>query len=206
MNMTRKTIQSYNRCANTFVQEHMDLGVFKRFIQEFSDLLKVGASILDLGCGPGNIGKFLMNQKKRYKLLGVDLSPEMLRLAKQHVPDGKFILADLRDLRLQEKFDAVIVSFCIIHLDTDHAKDLLRKAFDLLNAGGYLYLSFMSGGKPGLEKATFSQDELYFNYFMPKQIPEYLERLGYRIISKYRHDYQKANNQVIQDIILIAQK
>src|SRR5690554_5397591 len=138
MNMTKKTIQVYNLCANDFVQEYMDIGVFREFIQEFSDLLKTGAYILDLGCGPGNVGKFLMEQNKRYRLVGVDLSPEMLKLAKRYVPKGRFILMDLRDLKLEERFDAVIASFCIIHIDIDNTMDLLKKTLNLLNTGGYL--------------------------------------------------------------------
>ncbi|HEY8345257.1 MAG TPA: class I SAM-dependent methyltransferase [Bacillota bacterium] len=204
MDKTLKTIEGYNQCANAFAEEFMDLGVFTEYVQEFSDLLREGASILDLGCGPGNIGRFLMSQNKAYKILGLDLSAEMLQLAEKHVPGGRFVSADLRYLSLQDKFDAIVASFCIIHLEKSDAFHLLKKTFQLLNDGGYLYLSFMSGGKPGFERTSFSQEEIYFNYFSPRRILKYLKRLGYRIITKHYHAYQRTTNQIIQDVVIIA--
>lgn len=97
MDKTAKTIESYNNCVDRFVEQHFDLGLFKDFVLEFSNFLKQGSAILDLGCGPGNIAKFLVNQDKGYKILGVDLSTEMLKLARRNVPGEEFILADIRD-------------------------------------------------------------------------------------------------------------
>jgi cyclopropane fatty-acyl-phospholipid synthase-like methyltransferase len=206
MDKATKTIESYNHCANTFVHTYMDLGLFEQFFREFSDLLKEGSTILDLGCGPGNVSKFLADQNKGYKIVGVDLSTEMLQYAKQYVPSGQFILADLRHLVLKQTFDAVIASFCIIHLNDNETTDLLRKTFDLLGDVGYLYISFMHGGVPGFEKASFSENEMFFYYHVPEEIMKVLEKVGYRVISKYRHDYQRTPNQAIQDIIIIARK
>lgn len=206
MDKTPRTIESYNQCADRFVQTYMDLGLFEPYFREFSGLLKVGSTILDLGCGPGNVSRFLMNQDKGYQIVGIDLSPRMLQYAKRNVPGGKFIRADLRLVVFKQTFDAVIASFCIIHLNQDEVDDLLRKTFDLLGDGGYLYLSFMYGGEPGFEKAGFSKDEMYFCYFEPGEMIKALERLGYRVMSKYRHDYQRTADQPIQDIVIIAQK
>ncbi|NLW48253.1 MAG: class I SAM-dependent methyltransferase [Firmicutes bacterium] len=206
MDKTVKTIEGYNRCAGEFVAKHMDLGIYEQFVREFSNCLKEGSTILDLGCGPGNIVKFLVNQDKGYKILGVDLSPKMLKIARQNVPTEQFIIGDIRHLQMERKFDAVIVSFCMIHLNDDEAIGLLGKTYDLLNAKGYLYLSFMSGGTPGFDKASFSDKEMYFNYFSPAKIEKELLNLGYAIISKHFHEYRGKLGQVIQDVIIIVNK
>lgn len=204
MDKTVKTIEGYNRCAGVFVAKHMSLGIYEQFVREFSNYLKEGSTILDLGCGPGNIAKFLVNQNKGYKILGVDLSHEMLKLARQNVPTEQFVIGDIRDLQLEQKFDAVIASFCIIHLEDDEAIGLLRKTRDLLNDQGFLYLCFMNGGIPGFDKASFSNEEMYFNYFSPDEIKKLLENLDYKVLSMHFHEYRRKDGQVIQDVIIIA--
>lgn len=206
MDSTVKTIESYNRCTGAFVAKHMNLGIYEQFVREFSNCLKEGSTILDLGCGPGNIAKFLVNQDKGYKILGVDLSSEMLKLARQNVPAGEFVIGDIRHLQLELKFDATIASFCIIHLDDDEVMELFKRTYNLLNEQGFLYLSFMNGGIPGFEKASFSDKEMYFNYFSFDEIEKILEYLGYVLISRYFCEYRVKCDQVIQDIIIIARK
>lgn len=206
MDHNHKTIESYDKCAERFVKKYFDLGLFKDSVQHFSNLLKEESSILDLGCGPGNVAKFLMDQGKGYKILGVDLSTEMLKLAHQNAPCAEYLRADIRDLKLKRKFDAVIASFCMIHLEDDEAIGLLRKTHELLNDQGYLYLSFMSGGIPGPDKASFSEEEMFFNYFSPVKIEKELLNLGYRIIARDFHEYLGNKDQLIQDVILIVNK
>lgn len=206
MDKTFKTINSYNHCAGEFVEKHMDLGIYKRFFQEFSDSLKMNSSILDLGCGPGNVAKFLVEQNKDYKIIGFDLSTVMLELAQQNAPTEQFVLGDIRHLILKQKFDAVIISFCLIHLDDNEAKELLSTTYGLLNANGFLYLSFMSGGRPGFEKASFSEEVMFFNYFCLDDIGKTLMNLGFAIMSKHFHEYLGKNGRIIQDVIIIARK
>lgn len=203
---TTITIDSYNRCVAQFIKEHMNLGLYEPFFQEFSDLLKEGATILDLGCGPGNVGKFLVNQNKGYKITGIDLSVEMLKAARQNVPNAEFIHGDIRHLTLGEKFDAVIISFCIIHLTNDETVELFQKIHELLEENGLMYVSFMSGGTPGFDKVSFSRSCMFFNYYSPEEVVKLLESMGYIIKAKHFREYHWNKDQVNQDVILIAGK
>ena len=71
------------------------------------------ASILELGCGNGQLGILL--KEKGYDIAGLDLSAEMLSLAKQRQEAAgvEFPLfhVDMRDLSSFGKYDAII-SFC----------------------------------------------------------------------------------------------
>jgi cyclopropane fatty-acyl-phospholipid synthase-like methyltransferase len=206
MDKTQQTIASYNRCAEAFTGKYLDLGIYQKFIEDFSKRLKVGALILDLGCGPGNTAKFLMDQDRDYQILGVDLSAEMIKLARRNVPNGSFTLNDLRYFEPDQTFDAIIASFSLIHLDAEEVKRLLAKTFTWLNENGYLYLSFMDGGVPGFEKTDFSQDELFFYYHPAKQIVRILESAGYEIVSRYSREYLRAGKQMINDVFIVARK
>ncbi len=206
MDKTGKTIESYDDCVDRFVQIHMDLGLFEKYFQEISDLLRESSTILDMGCGPGNVARFFLNQNKEYQIVGVDLSVVMLQHAKQYAAGANFILGDIRNIAFQERFDAVIASFCIIHLRENETAVFLRKTFNMLDPGGYLYLSFMCGGTPGFEKTNFSEQEMFFCYHEPEKITRDLNRTGYQVISTYRHDYQRTANQTIQDVVMIVRK
>lgn len=81
-------------------------------------------SILDLGCGTG--GHVLRLAQRGYRVVGVDRSPEMLRVAQQKMTPSANLsvawhLGDLRFLELSQTFDAVIMMFAVLGYQTDNA-------------------------------------------------------------------------------------
>jgi cyclopropane fatty-acyl-phospholipid synthase-like methyltransferase len=71
-------------------------------------------TLLELGCGTGSI---LAHLAADYRVTGVDLSEEMLRVAAAKVPGARFLQADMTTLALGETFDAVVcVADAINHL------------------------------------------------------------------------------------------
>jgi len=78
-------------------------------------------SILDLGCGTGNHAIPLA--KRGYEVTGVDISPDMLRIAKEKISNFKpstfnfqpiFLQGDIRSLDLAKTFDAVLMMFAVL--------------------------------------------------------------------------------------------
>jgi ubiquinone/menaquinone biosynthesis C-methylase UbiE len=75
-------------------------------------------SVLEIGCGTGAYTREI-SLRLQNKLTAVDISPEMMAIAKTANPKVKFILMDARRLRFeQETFDAVISTFLLQHVDT----------------------------------------------------------------------------------------
>ncbi|MGH7076065.1 MAG: class I SAM-dependent DNA methyltransferase [Stellaceae bacterium] len=102
------------------------------------------ATLLDLGCGTGRHAvEFL---KRGYRVLGVDVSPDMLARAnelKAAEPPARrdrleFGAADIRQLHLDRRFDAVVALFHVMSYQTSNADLLsaLRAARDHLAPGG----------------------------------------------------------------------
>lgn len=86
--------------------------------------------VLDLGCGTGKITALMAD--KGYGMIGVDLSPEMLNLAREN-NEGKntlLLLQDMRSFELYGTVQAVYSSFdCLNYL---HAVSDLQKVFRLV--------------------------------------------------------------------------
>lgn len=55
------------------------------------------ATVVDLGCGPGNLTSLLAGRWPDARVVGIDSSPEMIAAAKKDVSGVEFEVADLRD-------------------------------------------------------------------------------------------------------------
>jgi SAM-dependent methyltransferase len=90
--------------------------------------------LLELGAGGGHLASHL---KARFDMTLVDLSPRMLDQSRRLNPECRHLTGDMRSLRLEERFDAVLVFDAISHMQTE--ADLLatmRTARAHLEPGG----------------------------------------------------------------------
>lgn len=70
-----------------------------------------GTSLLDVACGTG---KHIQYLKDDFNCTGVDVSEDMLAVARKNVPDVEFVNADMVDFDLGRKFDVVLCLFSSI--------------------------------------------------------------------------------------------
>ena len=76
-----------------------------------------GSSWLDVACGTGRHLEFL---RRSHHVVGVDLSPAMLRVARRRLPGVRLVRADMRRFDLRERFDVVSCLYSAIgHLRTE---------------------------------------------------------------------------------------
>src|SRR5688572_20425876 len=76
-------------------QSHVRDGIWidKDWHDRFVSKLERGASVLDLGCGPGRpVAHFLAEEGLR--VTGIDASPTMFALCRERLPDQEWIVAD----------------------------------------------------------------------------------------------------------------
>ncbi|MEW6482364.1 MAG: glycosyltransferase, partial [bacterium] len=89
----------------------------KYYYQEIERLFKFiippNSSILEIGCSTGDF----IGQLKPKRGVGIDFSTEMIRIARNKYPKYEFLVDDAEDLHINEKFDYVIMSDLIGHLD-----------------------------------------------------------------------------------------
>lgn len=91
--------------------------VTRRAVEELLDAAGVGSQTrtLDLATGPGYVAA--KASARGAQVLGVDLSPQMLEMARQAHPQIAFQEEDAEDLTLPDAtFDAVVANFCLLHV------------------------------------------------------------------------------------------
>lgn len=101
--------------------------------------------VLDIGCGGGLLSESLARRPYVKSVLGIDVTPEVVQVAKEHKKlDPKlshlsYKQSTVEALDSKHKFDIITMFEVLEHLDDPPAT--LRAALDLLNPGGYIFMS-----------------------------------------------------------------
>jgi SAM-dependent methyltransferase len=75
-------------------------------------------TVLELACGTGSV---LAHLRDEHAVVGVDLSPEMLAIAREKLPDVELVEGDMTSIRLDRRFDAVLCLYDAVNHLTDFA-------------------------------------------------------------------------------------
>ena len=97
MDRYKETFETWNKMASLYQVKFMDLDLYNDSYDIIcKSITKKGASILEIGCGPGNITRYLLSQRPDYNILGIDIAPNMIALAQKNNPTAKFKVMDCR--------------------------------------------------------------------------------------------------------------
>ena len=187
----------------------MNLDLYKKTYDIICKAItKEGAKILEIGCGPGNITKYLLSKRPDYNVYGIDVALAMVHLARKNNPTGFFEVMDARHIhRLETCFDGVICGFCLPYLSPVDANKLILDTGKLLNHNGLIYLSFVEGDPDASHfQSGSSGNRCYFYYHKLEELRIKLGEVGFMEIEVSKVEYKKSNEEMEFHTILIAKK
>ena len=203
------TFKTWDKIAQLYAEKFMDLDIYNASYDAFCELLnRDSASVLEIGCGPGNVTKYLLQKRPNLKILATDIAPSMLEIAKKNNPSAECRLLDAREIdTISQTFDAIIGGFCMPYLSKEDCAKLFSDAHALLNQSGIAYFSAIEGESEQSGFQTGSGgDQAYVYYHSEKDIFSACNNVGFNLIQVIRIPYQKSNGEIETHIIFILTK
>ncbi|MFZ3129864.1 MAG: methyltransferase domain-containing protein [Desulfosporosinus sp.] len=105
-----------------------------------SQIIKSGDKVLDLGCGIGITTEHIKSLGVS-KVVGVDLSPELIKYAKNTVKDVEFIVHDITNVNVSDKFDVISLCDVMEHVPRERYEDLFRVIRKHIKKQGIVFIA-----------------------------------------------------------------
>jgi SAM-dependent methyltransferase len=126
----------------------------REWLDDFTERTRLLGPVCDVGCGPGQIARYLWERGARSS--GLDLSFGNLRQARRLNPGLEFVQGDMLALPFAaESLGGIAAFYSIIHLEREQVPAALREMRRVVRPGGWLLLAFHLGA------GTLHEDELW---------------------------------------------
>jgi 2-polyprenyl-3-methyl-5-hydroxy-6-metoxy-1,4-benzoquinol methylase len=177
---------TYNKIAEDWHKQHQADDWWIEGTDKFVSFLKPGAEVLDVGCGGGFKSKYLIG--KGLKVVGIDFSENIIKIAKREVPKAEFFVMDMRDLKDLHQFDGIFAQASLLHIPKKEITDVLSGLVAKLKIGGYIYVA-VKGTQPGKpDEGILEENDLgysyqrFFSYFTMAELKEHFKNLNLSIV------------------------
>ncbi len=210
--MSDKTIEAvavFNKLATLYAQKYMDVSGYSESLDKLGELLNASeGTILELGCGPGNITRFMLNRFPHLKITAIDLAPDMIAIAKSLNPEATYEVMDCREInKIDSKYDAILCGFCLPYLSRQEAIQLISDSAVKLNTTGVIYISTMEdhNSKSGYVSGS-TGDQLFMNYHECSYLIEALRNENFEVVYEKHLPLAADPENITKDLVLIAKK
>ncbi len=209
MDRYEETFKTWNKIASLYQDKFIGMHLYDSSYDWVCASIKtIKAEILEIGCGPGNITKYLLSKRPDFRIYGIDIAPNMIALAKENNPTAEYDVMDCRQIEvLKKKFDGVVCGFCLPYLSQDDCDKLIKDSYKLLAENGLIYLSFVEGDpKDSAFQTSSDGDRVYFYYHSLDEMKARLVENKFRVIDTFQFNYRKSDSEEEIHTILTAGK
>ncbi|MFD5074215.1 class I SAM-dependent DNA methyltransferase [Streptomyces sp. NPDC058371] len=157
--------------------------------------LEAGSRVLDLGCGTG-VPTARQLADAGLETVGVDLSGEMVKLAREYAPEATFHQADIADLRPGGgldlgRFDAVAAFFSLLMLPRAEIPHALQTIRHLLAPDGLFALSMVEADVDDFS-IPFLGNTIRVSGYLHEDLRHVIEAAGFEIVKESSYTYAPA--------------
>lgn len=156
-----QTIAIYDEQAEGLAQKY---GAMPPRVHDIELMLQLAGNpehphVLEIGCAAGRDAAEIVKRAEWY--MGIDTSARFIEMAREHVPDGSFEVADATRFEYPRNLDAVFAAASLIHLSKAELSTLYKKLSAALRNGGVIYQS--------LKFSPEYRSEVFTDKFGPRQ-------------------------------------
>lgn len=181
---TRATYAIVAESYGEFVPPVRDDIEDRALLAAFADLVR-GGPVADLGCGTGLVTAYLASLG--VDVSGIDLTPEMLAVARRNYPELRFSEGSLLELDLPDGGLAGAVAwYSIIHTPPSRLPVVASELFRVVRPGGHLQLGFHVGDRRHHLSRGYGHEGFSLNvYWLPvDEVSDLLTDAGFEILTK----------------------
>lgn len=129
-----------DRLSNELAEKPLDRALLAALVEQVGP----GRAVADLGCGPGHVTAWLA--QRGVPVVGIDLSPEMVAVARREHPEAEFREGDLLRLPASDgEFGAAVALYSVIHLGPDELRSAFAEIRRVLRPGAPLLVAVHLG-------------------------------------------------------------
>ena len=197
MTLNPKTLveEGYDRVAEAYSRLEGDKQWPRmKWLRKALARLDPGSAVLDLGCGSGDPADIEI--ARLHKVTGVDISRAQVEMARQNVPQGRFIHGDLGAMDFPDgSFDAVVSFYTLEHLPREQHGTLLNRIHDWLRPGGLLLFSYEVGDMNNVTGQWLGVP-MFFSSFDPETMKRLVQKAGFEILETDIESQLEQNSEV----------
>ncbi|MBU1167255.1 methyltransferase domain-containing protein [Patescibacteria group bacterium] len=186
--ISKVNIETYDKTAKEYDEWARGFDMSNEYRQFKEYLVKDSGKILDVGCGSGRDARALFDMG--YDVVGIDLSDNMLKLAKLKAPAAKFIRMDFRDLFLEnDYFDGFWANATLFLVAETDLKKATQELYRVTKKGGVGFISFKEGeGEVKKEIDGLAKIQLLYSY---SELREIMKEVGFKVLMTERKEDQR---------------
>ena len=200
MNTKKSITTAYDRAAKDYAAalwNELEGKPFDQLILRwFATQIPSGETVLEIGCGPGEVSGFL--QRQGVKCLGTDISAQMIEAAREYFPEVQFEVQDFFRLGYDDDaFCGVVGFYAIVNLVLEEVRAMLVEVQRVLKHAGLFLFSFhIDEGEAKIDVENFFNHEgnaLTFYCFNVDDVKALVESAGYQVVDiLIRYPYKDA--------------
>jgi len=198
-------MEVFDQLAEMYQGEHSHNPFETALVERLSSLVPPGSTVLDLGCGTGVPTAKILTESG-HRVIGVDVSEGMLKLAREQVPAAEFRHADLRDLPGDfGSFEAVTSFFTLLMLSRAEIDGALRKTAGWLKPGGYFAVGMVNMDADSLPVEFLGIPVKVSGYPQPEWKAT-LERSGFTVLEIETVEFRPENGPPESQIFALCRR
>lgn len=186
--------QAYDRIAPWWQRHMCDNRIGFPYLARALDLCKGRGRALDAGCGAGRMLPALY-EAGFASVTGIDVSREMLELARESCAQAELVLGDICEFRPQEGYDFIVAWDSTFHLPLALQRAGHEGLCALLKPGGVLLLT--AGGIHGEAGGVMEGIRFYHSSLAEEEYLRILHEAGCRCLLLERDQYPQEHVVII---------